>query len=123
LPGGGKGVPVLDVIMALKKYKQTRLELKEEPGLDKARSQESQCLYNLKKNNPDYESFKSLDMAKRRGYNCEVIVVKDRLRSSQQGVLTFQFEAFLPDFLVSINSKYIPNPYVYLRIRCNWELF
>jgi hypothetical protein len=37
------------------------LELKEEPGLDTARSQASQCLYNLKKNNPDYESFKSLE--------------------------------------------------------------
>jgi hypothetical protein len=32
LPGGGKGVPVLDLIMALK-YKQRQLELKEEPGL------------------------------------------------------------------------------------------
>lgn len=72
LPGGGKGVPVLDFIMALK-YKQRQLELKEEPGLDKARLQARQCLYKLKKYNPDYESFKSLETAKRGGYNCEVL--------------------------------------------------
>jgi hypothetical protein len=34
LPGGGKGVPVEDFIMALK-YKQRQLELKEEPCFDK----------------------------------------------------------------------------------------
>jgi hypothetical protein len=43
MQGGGKGVTVLDFIMAIK-YKQMQLELKEEPGLDKARSQASQCL-------------------------------------------------------------------------------
>jgi hypothetical protein len=60
------------------KYKQRQLELKEEPGLDKARSQASQCLYNLKKNNPDYESFKSLDIAKRGGYNVDLLVNNTR---------------------------------------------
>jgi hypothetical protein len=58
--------------MALK-YKQRQLKLKEGLGLDKARSQASQCLYNLKKNNSDYESFKSLDMAKRGGYKCGML--------------------------------------------------
>jgi hypothetical protein len=63
------------------KYNQRQLELKEEPGLDRARSQASRCLYNLKMNNPDYESFKSLDMAKRGGYKCEVLLGKQVSRN------------------------------------------